>query len=149
MTLKRRRILLLTFLGTIAGDEIKGQTRAEALAPPNPLSFCKPKQECWQTTAEDLELLPAVTATEGGTRQFPRSHSCQLLQHSFKAFSNPSLPYFKSKCWRNEGIVQVGLFQVCGIKNKTQDIFVSMEKGSYFLAIASLVFHFCQWDITL
>lgn len=39
------------FLVPFQGTEIKGQTRAKALAP-NPFSFSESKQECCLTTAE-------------------------------------------------------------------------------------------------
>lgn len=49
----------------LQGGEIKGQNRVEALTP-NPRSFGESKQECCLTTAEDLELLPAMTAAAAG-----------------------------------------------------------------------------------
>lgn len=48
-----------------------------------------------------------------------------------------------------QDIIQVVLFQVYGIKNETQGIFISMDKGGYFLATELLAFHLCQWDFSL
>lgn len=110
-------IFLSTMVGRGVGER-KGQSRVEAPAP-NPLGFGESKQECCLTTAEDLELLPAMTATAAGWGEpdsswGPAAASCsstapRLLQTNLSLSLDANVD-------ERQGIVQTVLFQVYGIK---------------------------------